>query len=117
VTVSARRLWFAGFGAAAAWSFDLMAVVSVGSTHCLSPVVSPATHGTVWWVVAAITGAAWIVGVGSLLSTVRAWRAPGQDGAARRARFMAFGGVLLNALFLVGLFFSSVALLLAPLCY
>ncbi len=117
MTASAKRLWFSAFGAAAAWSFDLLAVVSAGSAYCLAPAARLRPYGPAWVLLVAITGVAWLGAGVALVSTVRAGRAPAHDTPSRRARFMAFGGTLLNVMFVVGLLFSTVALFLAPLCY
>ena len=116
MTVRARTLWLAGFGGAAAWSLHLLTVVAAGSTRCVRASAPVPRFGPMWLVVLAITATALVGAAWATWRSVRNLQRPGLTPSAARIRFMAFGGLLLNIVFLIGLVFSAVALALVPLC-
>jgi hypothetical protein len=123
--VSEISLWLGGFGAAAAWSVHLLFSVAFGAGSCVEAAEPLQRYSTPWWVLAGVTvvllaGALWStlvsvrnlhrLGVG-IRQTSQALEQPGA-----RPVFMSFSGLLLGAMFLVALGFSTLTLFLVPLC-
>lgn len=117
MTVAQRTLWVAAFGAAGAWSLNLLTVVAVGSARCVSAPGPVPQFGATWRVLLVITAVALAGAVWATWVSVRSLRQAGPGPSAGRVRFMAFGGLLLNAVFLLGLGFSTIALFLVPVCF
>lgn len=116
--VSAWTLWLSAFGGAAAWSAALLVVPTLGSARCLgsSPTAPVARFGTEWWIMTLLTCAAFVGACYALAVTVRVLRQPRSADEGERVRFMAFGGLLLNTVFIMSLGFFAAALFLAPVC-
>lgn len=124
--------WAVGFallGAPAAWAVQL--TLSYGLVgHACFPMTLPLETPVwtpVWPWLAAISLAAILVGLAAGWVAWRNWRKvrheqPGShhrllDAGEGRTRFLAMWGMLTSLMFLITLVFSSVNLLLVPLCY
>jgi hypothetical protein len=118
-------LWFGAFGGAAAWSVQLLSCVALGAGTCLSSGNVVPEFGGTWWALVVISGVALFVGLAatgtaarSLLraQAARAVEPPALGSRASRARFMAFGGLLLDGVFVIGLVFNTLPLFMVPVC-
>jgi hypothetical protein len=116
VKVSSWTLWLSAFGGAAAWSAALLVVPTLGSVKCAEPVSHTARFAATWWTLVMLTGAALAASCVALAVTIRVLRGTNSEPHAERVRFMAFGGLLLNVVFIVSLAFFGAGLLLAPIC-
>ena len=114
--VSSWTLWLSAFGGAAAWTAALLIVPTVGSVKCAQPLSHTARFGATWWTVVVLTGAALAASCVALAVTVRVLRRANSGPHVERVRFMAFGGLLLNVVFILSLAFFGAGLLLAPIC-
>ena len=114
--VSAWTLWLSAFGGAAAWSAALLVVPTLGSARCLGSSAHVAQYGVGWWILMLLTCAAFLGACYALAVTVRVLRQPPNAAQGERVRFMAFGGLLLNVVFVVSVGFFAAALVLAPVC-
>jgi hypothetical protein len=101
-------LWFGLFGASVAWAVQEIVGYGLTSDPCAQPSqVTPAV-GTSVIVSAALT----LAGAAALVVATGAWR----RSAADRSRFMALGGILVSALFLMALAANLAVLFLVPPC-
>ncbi|MEO7087109.1 MAG: hypothetical protein ABI442_12855 [Gemmatimonadaceae bacterium] len=114
--VSSWTLWLSAFGGGVAWAAALLIVPTLGSVNCMQPLSHTARYGTTWWTLAALTGAALVACCVALGVTVNVLRRPASEPHSERVRFMAFGGLLLNVVFILSLAFFSAGLFLAPVC-
>jgi hypothetical protein len=121
-------LWFGLFGAPAVWSLQLLASYALVAHGCypdaepLALPVVPALRALVLGTGAAALAVALLAGG----SAWRSWRATrhGEDGGEEvlldasdgRTRFMALAGILLSAVFLLGIVMNVVPLLLLSPC-
>ena len=118
-------LWFGVFGGAAMWSVELLVNYGIAAHACyprslplITPVI-PWMRAIVWVVViltAAVTGTAWIVSVMHWRSARDRLRTATPRQEDSRIAFMAFSGILLNALFLYLILLNGVPFLLMPSC-
>lgn len=126
--VPLRTLWFGIFGAPMAWAAELIVGYAVISHYCYPrdvPLSSPTFDGT------RLTGlivciVLVLVGVAALVTSIHSWRETrhGHDAEHHellevgegRARFMAFGGVLLSTMFLFALIMSALPVITNSLC-
>jgi len=116
VTVGARTLWLSAFGAAGAWSVHVLAVVAMGSARCLGARGPVERYSGTWWVLLAISAVALACAIWAARVSKRSLERAGPGPSGRRERFMAYGGVFLNAVFLIGIGFGILALFLVPVC-
>jgi F0F1-type ATP synthase membrane subunit c/vacuolar-type H+-ATPase subunit K len=121
-------LWFGIFGAPAAWALEVIAGYSVIAHYCYprdSPLSTPtfdATRLTGFIVCVVLI----LVGLAALVTAIHSWRETrhGHDAEHHellevgegRARFMAFGGVLLSTMFLFALIMSALPVFTNSLC-
>lgn len=126
--VTPAALWFGLFGAPAAWSLQLLtsyALVAHGCYPDAEPMAIPVVQGLKTLVLG--TGvAALAVALLAAASAWRSWRATrrGHEGdhealleaGEGRTRFMALAGVLLGAVFVLGIVMNVVPLLLLRPC-
>jgi hypothetical protein len=121
-------LWFGIFGAPAAWALEVIAGYSVIAHYCYprdSPLSTPtfdATRLTGFIVCVVLI----LVGLAALVTAIHCWRETrhGHDAEHHellevgegRARFMAFGGVLLSTMFLFALIMSALPVFTNSLC-
>ena len=126
--VPTRALWFGIFGAPAAWALQIIANYALVSHFCFPrdrPLLTPtfeALRAT------AIVVSVIVIGVVLLAMTtaVRSWHATrhGHDAEHHellevgegRARFMAFAGVLLSAVFLFAVLMNALPLITNAMC-
>ena len=113
MTDSDRALWLSGFGAATAWSLHLLTAVTVANVSCARSGELPRTSFP-WWVLMALTLGAIGWAVWALADTMRRFRSDRPESG--RVQFMAYGGILLNAMFVLALLFSVLPLFVRPLC-
>jgi hypothetical protein len=122
--VAPAVLWFGLFGAPVAWSLQLLASYALVAHGCYpdaEPITMPVVPGLMPLVLG--TGAA-ALAVALLAGGVawRSWRATqGEHEAllevgAGRVRFMALAGILLSAVFVLGIVMNTVPLLLLRPC-
>lgn len=126
--VTPATLWFGLFGGAAAWSLQLLASYALVAHGCYpdaEPMAMPVVPGLKTLVLG--TGAA-ALAVALLAggSAWRSWRAtqhedesrhdPQHEAGAGRMRFMALAGMLLSAVFVLGIVMNVVPLLLLSPC-
>lgn len=116
MTVAARTLWLSAFGAAGAWSVHMLAVVATGSERCLGATGPVDRYSGTWWVLIGISAVALACGLWAMWVSVRSLERAGPGPTARRERFMAYGGVLLNSVFLAGIAFGILALFFVQVC-
>ncbi len=118
--VGRRALWFAVFGAPAAWSAHFLVSVAVSSAACVLLPEPVTRQSRAWWTLMAFSAVALAVaglGLWTGIRSLRAARSVADTGAhAARARFMALGGLILAGFFLVGLGFDVLPLFLMPIC-
>lgn len=121
-------LWFGIFGAPVAWALELIAGYSLIAHSCYPrdvPLGTPtfdATRLTGFIICLVLI----LVGVAALVTAIRSWRATrhGRDAEHHellevgegRARFMAFGGVLISTMFLFALLMSALPVFTNSLC-
>jgi len=124
-------LWSLCFSLAApplAWSLQSIAGYGLSSEACYpgdTPRTVPVFAG-LWELLLGINGVALVVGVVGMTIAYRNWRATrGETGGDTphliergegRTRFLAMCGLLLGAGFIVATVFTSVTLLISPLC-
>ena len=126
--VPLRTLWFGIFGAPLAWALQLIAGYSLVAHNCFPkdvPLNAPA-FGPARMTAVIVTAALVLVALGALAAAIHSWREMRHhhdaerggvlEVTAGRARFMAFGGILLSGIFLFGLLMSAVPLLTSSLC-
>ena len=126
--VPLRTLWFGIFGAPAAWALELIVGYGVIAHYCYPrdvPLSTPTFEATrLTGLVACVVLV--LVGVAALATAIHSWRElrHGHDAEHHellevgegRARFMAFGGVLLSTMFLFALLMSAVPVFTNSLC-
>jgi hypothetical protein len=122
------RLWFGIFGAPAAWALELIAGYSLVAHYCYPrdvPLDTP-PFGALHLTGIIISLVLLLVALAALATAVQSWRDTrhGHDAEHHellevgegRARFMAFGGVLLSVMFLFALIMSALPLVTNSLC-
>jgi hypothetical protein len=122
------RLWFGIFGAPAAWALELIAGYSLVAHYCYPrdvPLRTP-SFGALRLTAIIVGVVLLLVAAAALGTAVQTWRdlcrhdnaeyhellEPGEG----RAKFMAFGGVLLGTMFLFALIMSALPLVTNSLC-
>jgi hypothetical protein len=121
-------LWFGIFGAPAAWALQTIVDYSLVAHYCFpgdSPVRSPAFGGVRGTAVAA-SAILVITALVAMVTAIRSWSATRHGNTAEhhellevsegRARFMAFAGVLLSAVFLFALLMNALPLITNSIC-
>jgi hypothetical protein len=121
-------LWFSLVAPPLAWSAQSIAGYSLSSEACYprdTPRTVPVFSG-LWDLLVGINGVALVVGVLGMTIAYRNWRATrGETGGDTphliergegRTRFLAMCGLLLGAGFVVATVFTSVTLLISPVC-
>lgn len=128
--VSLPLLWFGLFGAAAAWSVQLIVNYAVASHGCyprMVPLRSPIFGQLAFSVsLIVISLAAIIIGVAALVAAITAWRRSSDetggeahwllDTGEGRTRFMAAAGIMASSVFLLAILAHSAAVLLLGHC-
>jgi hypothetical protein len=122
------RLMFGIFGAPAAWALQTIVNYGVVSHFCYpgdAPVRSP-TFGGVRGVAVLVSAAALLVVLLALVTAYRSWSATRHghhqehhellEIGEGRARFMAFAGVLLSAVFLFAVLMNALPLITNTVC-
>jgi hypothetical protein len=125
---SLAALWFGLFGAPLAWSVQELVNTPVVGHACFprsEPLASPSFHATVGFALGVSVAMA-LVALAALLTAASTWRAvrrghPGEHAALLdvgegRTRFMALAGVLLGAVFLLGIVMHAIPLFILPPC-
>jgi hypothetical protein len=113
--VTLPRLWFGVFAAPAAWVTTLLLGYAISAAICRSREV---TSGALVVLLAVM----FVFALAGLIVAFANWRslgqAPPRSGLAwwGRSRFLAGGGLLTSALFLVGIGFFAISALLTPPC-
>lgn len=121
-------LWFGIFGAPIAWALQLIVDYSLVAHYCYPrdvPLDTP-PFGALRVTGILVSVALVLIGVAALLTAVHSW-GKARHGHDRehhellevgegRARFMAFGGVLLSAMFLFALLMTALPLFTNSLC-
>lgn len=124
-SVSEASLWFGAFGAPTAWAIHFLFSVAFGSGSCVEAAAPLPRFSGQWWVLVGVTLVLLAVAAGSTLISVQSLHrlgvgigktAEASEKPGARAVFMAFSGLLLGAMFLVALGFSTLSLFLVPLC-
>ena len=133
--VSRLALWTGVFGVPALWSLQTLVAYPVLAHYCYpqrDPLGRPEAGGV--WTTALVVSI--VALVGSLAVAAVAWRswqatrderhhgAPGGmpqstsvgEVGEGRTRFMAFGGLMISGLFLLGVLFNSAPLFVVPTC-
>ncbi|HET8655448.1 MAG TPA: hypothetical protein VFL93_08015 [Longimicrobiaceae bacterium] len=132
--VRLRALWFGILAAPTSWAVLLLAGSSVVGGACTTePMLGHVFTVTGAWVATWILGiAATLVGAAGLAVAWHSWsvmrrrrvepRGPGttvgfgEAAGEGRARYMAFGGILLSVVFLAAILFNYVPFVFVPLC-
>lgn len=126
--VSTKLLFFGLFGAPFVWSVQLIVNYALMSHSCYpGRLPIPTSYVGVAWTVALIVSiASLIVAVASALTSIRSWRRTEDEHAGSenallevgegRTRFMAFAGILLSVLFLLGIVLNGIPLFVVPAC-
>jgi hypothetical protein len=125
---SLAALWFGFFGAPLAWSVQELVNTPVVGHACFprsEPLHAPVFGGTVALALA-VSAVTALVALAALLTALRTWRSVrlGHDREESallevgegRTRFMALAGILLGAVFLLGIVMHAIPILLVPPC-
>ena len=126
--VSSGALWFALFGAPAAWSVQLLVSYALSSHSCFPrrvPLTAPTLEALPAWELG-VAVAALVVALAAGGVAIHAWRATRAEGEGSehrlletgegRTRFMAFAGVLVSGLFALGVVLNLITPILLPAC-
>jgi hypothetical protein len=121
-------LWFGIFGAPVAWALELIAGYSLIAHYCYPrdvPLDTP-PYGALRVTGMIVCIVLVLVGVAALGTAIHSWRLMRHGHPAEhhellevgegRARFMAFGGVLLSVMFLFALIMSALPVFTNSLC-
>ncbi len=111
--ITSQRLWFGLIAAPAAWLIELLFGWWVGARICTSMSI-PAVRMT-----AGIFSVAMLAIAGTALFTgVHNWReaTATERAAADRVEFMAFGGVLVSAAFVIAIVWSGLSAAVINVC-
>lgn len=121
-------LWFGIFGAPVAWALELISGYSLIAHYCYPRDVplSTSPYGALRLTGMIVCIVLVLVGVAALFTSIHSWREMrhGHDAEHHevlevgegRARFMAFGGVLLSTMFLFALIMSALPVFTNSLC-
>ena len=126
--VRLAALWFGLFGAPVVWSIQLMtnyALVAHGCFPATEPRSTP-LFGGLWTVALVVSLAALVVAVAALLVARRSWLATREEHhggreallevGEGRTRFMAYAGMLVSALFVLGVVMATIPLFILSPC-
>lgn len=126
--VGLTALFFGLSAAAFAWNVQLLVSTALVGHACYpgdTPRVAPLWSGLWWWLLA-IGVAGIVLAIAGGLMSWRNWRRTRNEksGSAHRlltvgegrTRFLAMFGILASCLFMIGLLFSTAAVLVVPLC-
>lgn len=125
-------LWFALFGAPAAWAAQLISNYALMSHFCYptdTPLAAP-TFGGVRVLSIVLDVVLLLVAVAALASAIGAWvrtrhetrvlKGPEHEEAAEigegRTRFMAMSGILVSGIFVYGIIMAGLPLITMPIC-
>lgn len=123
--VTEASLWLGALGAAGAWTVHFLFGVAFGSGSCVEAGGGLSRFSGSWWVLLAVTVVLLGVAVASTVVSGRNLHRLGVgiretsevvEKPGARAVFLAFAGLLMGAMFLIALGFSTVALFMVPLC-
>jgi hypothetical protein len=124
-----RALWFGLLGGPIAWTLQLLVDYPLVAHYCFPDAAKRTvpTIDSLHLLVSMVSVLALVVATSALITAIRSWRiAGGELGSARwalmeaapptgRARFMAFGGILVSSLTIVGIVIhGGFILMLAP---
>ena len=121
-------LWFGIFGAPVAWALEVIAGYSLIAHYCYPRDVPLSTppYGALRLTGMIVCIVLVLVGVAALVTSIHSWRETrhGHDAEHHellevgegRARFMAFGGILLSTMFLFALLMSALPVFTDSLC-
>jgi hypothetical protein len=127
--VGLRALWFGLLGGPIAWTLQLLVDYPLVAHYCFPDAArrTVPTIDSLHLLVSMVSILALLVAAAALLTAIRSWRAAGGElGSARwalmeaapppgRVRFMAFGGILVGSITLVGIVIhGGFILMLAP---
>ena len=128
--VSSFQLWFGLFGAASAWTVQLIANYAIAAHGCYprlvplaAPVTGQASFATSLILISVVTT---LIGIAGLVVAITAWRRTSRetggeahwllDTGEGRTRFMAAAGIMASAVFLFSMLFHLSAVLLLRHC-
>lgn len=122
--VSPRRLWFGATGAAVAWALQSTVCTVISSKACQNNVGNwgPLSPLGVRWLMGGITFVALAIAIAAGLASFRNWRtfSERQDlvraEAGRRETFMAFVGVFSTVIFVIGILWAGIPLIMLDVC-
>lgn len=130
-SIALGTLWFGLFGAAVAWSVQLLVDYVVAAHSCyprLYPLATPTIgRAPLWWITVIVSVLMLIVGVLGGLAAVRSWSATRHetgghtqwalDTGEGRTRFMATAGLVTSAIFIVAMLVNTAAAITVTPCW
>lgn len=129
--VRTATLWFALFGAAAAWSVQELVDYSIAAHACypaMFPLRVPTIgHGGLWGITVAVSIVMLAVAVAAGIVSIHAYRQTRTENGGRsswaletgegRTRFMALSAVLTSSVFTLGILIHLGTILVIPPCW
>lgn len=127
-TVALAALWFGLFGAPAAWSVQLMANYALVAHGCFPSAEPRSTpvFGGLWTVALVVSIVALLVAAAAFLVARRSWLSTREEHhgdreallevGEGRTRFMAYAGMLVSALFVLGVIMATIPLFILSPC-
>lgn len=129
--IALGTLWFGLFGAAVAWSVQLLVDYVVAAHSCfprLYPLDTPTIgRAPLWWITVIVSVVMLIVGVLGGLAAVRSWTATRHetgghtqwalDTGEGRTRFMATAGLVTSAIFIVAILVTTASAIVVTPCW
>jgi len=126
--VGLPALWFGLFGAPVVWSLQLMANYALVAHGCFPARVPRSTplFGGLWTVALLVSVAAFVVSLAAFLVARRSWLSTHEEHhggreallevGEGRTRFMAYAGMLVSALFVLGVVMNTIPLFILSPC-
>lgn len=129
--IALGMLWFGLFGAAAAWSVQILVDYVVAAHSCfpqLYPLAAPTMgRAPLWWITVIVSVVMLVIGVLGALAAVRSWSATRHetgghtqwalDTGEGRTRFMATAGLVTSAIFIVAMLVNTAAAITVTPCW
>jgi len=130
-SIALGTLWFGLFGAAVAWSVQLLVDYVVAAHSCfpqLYPLDTPTMgRAPLWWITVIVSVLMLVVGVLGGLAAVRSWSATRHetgghtqwalDTGEGRTRFMATAGLVTSAIFVVAMLVNTASAIVVRPCW
>jgi hypothetical protein len=123
-----RWIWFAIFGAPAAWSIQILVNYPIAAHFCYpgrAP-LSKSDVGGVWAVLIAVNVLMLLVALAAGATGISRWRTarardagphdPVLESGTGIVRFMAYSGILVSGLFVIAIIMSALPLFIVPVC-